>query len=158
MPGLLSCRANLETLMASLISQTYLQSLAGGALIGLASALYLLLDGRVAGVSGILSGSLRASDENQSRNIAFVLGLVLGPVLYRLGFGAWPVVHIGANLRLLALAGLFVGFGTCLGCGCTSGHGVCGLARLSPRSIAAVVTFLIAGIITVASMNALGVP
>ena len=138
--------------MASLISQTYLQSLAGGALIGLASALYLLLDGRVAGVSGILSGSLRASDENQSRNIAF------GPVLYRLGFGAWPVVHIGANLRLLALAGLFVGFGTCLGCGCISGHGVCGLARLSPRSIAAVVTFLIAGIITVASMNALGVP
>jgi hypothetical protein len=74
--------------MASLISQTYLQSLAGGALIGLASALYLLLDGRVAGVSGILSGSLRASDENQSRNIAFVLGLVLGPVLYRLGFGS----------------------------------------------------------------------
>lgn len=144
--------------MAGLISQTYLQSLAGGALIGLASALYLLLDGRIASVSGVLSGALRVFDENQSRNIAFAAGLILGPVLYRLGFGAWPAVHIEASLWLLALAGLFVGFGARLGSGCTSGHGVCGLARLSPRSIVAVAVFLVAGVITVAAMNALGVP
>jgi hypothetical protein len=144
--------------MASFTSQTYLQSLTGGALIGLASALYLLLDGRIAGVSGVLSGALRPFDQNQLRNLAFAAGLVLGPVLYRLGFGVWPAVHIEASLWLLALAGLFVGFGTRLGSGCTSGHGVCGLARLSRRSIAAVAVFLTVGVITVAVMNVLGVP
>lgn len=144
--------------MANFISQTYLQSFAGGALIGLASAIYLLLDGRVAGVSGILSGACRLSDQSQARNIAFLAGLVLGPALYRLGFGAWPSVHIEAGLGLLAFAGFLVGFGTRLGSGCTSGHGVCGLACLSPRSATAVAVFLFAGIITVAIMNALGIP
>jgi uncharacterized protein len=144
--------------MASLFSQTYLQSLAGGALIGLAGALYLLVDGRIAGISGIVSGALRAGDASQPRNLAFAAGLVLGPILYRLGFGAWPAVHVAASLWLLALAGLLVGFGTRLGSGCTSGHGVCGLARLSPRSLVAVAVFLVAGVITVAVMNVLGVP
>lgn len=137
---------------------TYLQSLAGGGLIGLAAALFLLLDGRVAGVSGIISGSLARIDEDQLRNAAFLLGLVLGPVAYRLGFGAWPELHIDATLGSLALAGLLVGFGTRLGAGCTSGHGVCGMARLSKRSIAAVAVFVSTGIVTVAAMNALGLP
>lgn len=141
----------------TILSQTYLQSLAGGALIGLASALFLLLDGRIAGVSGILSGSLRRFDQNRLQNAAFALGLVLGPLIYRIGFGQWPALRIDAKLWLLAPAGLMVGFGARLGYGCTSGHGVCGLARLSPTSIAAVGTFLVAGMITVALMNALGV-
>ncbi|WOJ90305.1 YeeE/YedE thiosulfate transporter family protein [Methylocapsa polymorpha] len=142
--------------MASFISQTYLQSLAGGALIGLASALYLLFDGRIAGVSSVVSGAISVTGENQLRNIAFVAGLILGPVLYRLGFGAWPIVHIEAKLWTMALAGFLVGFGARLGSGCTAGHGVCGLARLSPRSMAAVATFLVVGMLTVAVMNVLG--
>jgi len=83
-------------------------------------------------------------------------GLFLGPGIYRLWFGGWPVVHFQASLWVLALAGLLVGFGTRLGSGCTSGHGVCGLARLSRRSIVAVATFLAAGMVTVAAMHRLG--
>jgi hypothetical protein len=143
--------------MDSIPWQLYLQSLAGGALIGLASALYLLLDGRVAGVSGIISGVLHRIDGNWVRNAAFLLGLVLGPLAYLLFFGDWPPTHIDTPLWLLALAGLLVGFGARLGSGCTSGHGVCGLARLSPRSLVAVATFLSTGMITVAVMNLLGV-
>jgi hypothetical protein len=105
---------------------TYLHSLIGGALIGLASSLYLLLDGRIAGVSGIIGGSLRPTGENQLRNLSFLFGLFLGPVIYRLGFGGWPMVHFQSGYWVFALAGLFVGFGTGLGSGCTSGHGVCG--------------------------------
>jgi len=135
---------------------TYLHSLSGGALIGLASALFLLLDGRIAGVCGIIGGSLRPAGENQLRNLSFLFGLFLGPVIYRLGFGGWPVVHFEASLGILAFAGLLVGFGTRLGSGCTSGHGVCGLARLSRRSIVAVATFLAFGMVTVAVMNRVG--
>jgi uncharacterized membrane protein YedE/YeeE len=138
-------------------AHTYLQSFVGGALIGLASALYLLADGRIAGVSGIVSGAVRRFDKDQRRNIAFLAGLVLGPSAFRLAFGRWPTVHIEASLWLLALAGLLVGYGTRLGSGCTSGHGVCGLARLSPRSMAAVATFLATGAITVAVMNHWGI-
>lgn len=136
---------------------TYLHSLIGGGLIGCASALFLLLDGRIAGVSGIVSGSLHPLSENQLRNLSFLIGLVLGAVLFHLMFGAWPAVHFQSSLAILALAGLFVGFGTRLGSGCTSGHGVCGLSRLSRRSFAAVVTFVAVGMITVALMNRLGV-
>jgi uncharacterized membrane protein YedE/YeeE len=135
----------------------YLHSLVGGALIGLACAVLLLLDGRVAGVSSIIGGSLRLAGENQLRNLAFLFGLILGPLIYRLGFGDWPIVHFQSNLWVLALAGLFVGFGARLGSGCTSGHGVCGLARLSRRSIVAVATFLAVGMITVAVANRMGV-
>ncbi|MCI0600718.1 MAG: YeeE/YedE family protein [Beijerinckiaceae bacterium] len=136
---------------------TYLYSLTGGALIGLASALYLLLAGRIAGVSGIIGASLRPVNENQLRNAAFLLGLILGPIAYRVSFGAWPVVHYESSLWILAIAGLLVGFGTRLGSGCTSGHGVCGLARFSRRSIVAVSTFLVTAMITVAAMNHFGV-
>lgn len=136
----------------------YLQSLAGGALIGLAAALYLLLDGRVAGISGILGGVLRGPGPGFPRDLAFVIGLILGPLLYRAVFGAFPAVRVDASLGLLALAGLLVGFGARLGSGCTSGHGVCGLARLSRRSIVAVATFMAAAIATVAIMDAAGIP
>jgi uncharacterized protein len=135
---------------------TYLHPFIGGALIGLASALFLLLDGRIAGVSGIISGGLRQTGENQLRNLFFLFGLFLGPLMYRLGFAGWPVVHFETSVWLLALAGLLVGFGTRLGSGCTSGHGVCGLARLSRRSIVAVATFVAVGMITVAAMNRIG--
>ncbi len=144
--------------MTNLDWPTYLRSLEGGALIGLAAALFLLLDGRVAGVSGIISGALARLDQHQLRNTAFLVGLVLGPVAYLLAFGAWPLVRIDATWGILAFAGLLVGFGTRLGSGCTSGHGVCGMARLSRRSIVAVAVFLSAGMVTVAAMNALGVP
>ncbi|HTV33192.1 MAG TPA: YeeE/YedE thiosulfate transporter family protein [Methylocella sp.] len=133
--------------------QAYLQSFLGGSLIGLASALYLLLDGRIAGISGILSEGLQTQGNGQPRNLFFLLGLIFGPILYRLGFGAWPSIHFETGLWGLALAGFLVGFGTRLGSGCTSGHGVCGLARFSPRSMAAVLTFLITGIITVAVLK-----
>ncbi|MCI0468208.1 MAG: YeeE/YedE family protein [Beijerinckiaceae bacterium] len=135
---------------------TYMQSFAGGTLVGLAATLFLILNGRIAGVSGIIGGTLRRIDENQLRNAAFLLGLMLGPVIYRLISGAWPIVHYGGSLWILALAGLLVGFGTRLGSGCTSGHGVCGLARLSRRSIVAVGTFLVTAMITVAAMNRFG--
>lgn len=135
---------------------TYLQSFAGGALIGLAAALYLILDGRVTGVSGMIHGSLVGFDENRARNLAFLAGLVLGPVVYLYGFGAWPEVRIEATPGLLAFAGLFVGFGTRLGSGCTSGHGICGLALLSRRSIAAVALFLGTGMLTVYVMKIMG--
>lgn len=127
----------------------YLQSLCGGLLIGGAAALFLLLAGRIAGISGIL-GSLLGSAGGETRtNLAFVAGLLLGPVLFAAVAGHWPRVTITAGVGTLVAAGLLVGFGTRLGSGCTSGHGVCGLARLSPRSIAAVVTFMAAAFVTV---------
>lgn len=131
----------------------YWPSLLGGMLIGLSAALLLLLNGRIAGVSGIAGRLAQGSDI--LTNGAFILGLVLGPVLF-LGFsGHWPAVTITASWPLLLLAGLLVGFGTRMGSGCTSGHGVLGLARLSPRSFAAVVTFLIAGVAAVALLRSL---
>jgi len=137
---------------------TYLQSFAGGLLIGLSASLFLLLDGRIAGISGIVGGALRGHGRDFPRNVAFIVGLLLGPLLYRAAFGQWPSVRVDATLPILALAGLLVGFGSRLGSGCTSGHGVCGLARLSPRSIAAVGIFMSTAIATVAIMNILGVP
>ena len=125
----------------------YLQSLAGGGLIGFSAILYLILTGRIAGISGIFGRLVQGS--SAALNGAFVVGLVLGPVLYRAVFGTWPVVTITASLPLVIVAGLLVGIGSRMGSGCTSGHGVMGLARLSPRSMTAVVTFLATGMLTV---------
>ncbi|GEP09639.1 YeeE/YedE family protein [Methylobacterium gnaphalii] len=129
---------------------SYWASLAGGALIGLSVALMLLLHGRIAGVSGLVAGLGTDRGERRWVDAAFVAGLVLGPPAYAGIAGAWPEMRIVASLPVLALAGLLVGFGTRLGSGCTSGHGVAGLARLSPRSIAAVLTFVFAGMFTTA--------
>jgi uncharacterized protein len=125
----------------------YLPSLAGGMLIGLSCILFLILTGRIAGISGIV-GKLVAGT-GPWINGAFAVGLMLGTVLFLGVFGHWPVVTITATLPVAILAGLLVGFGSRMGSGCTSGHGVMGLARLSPRSFIAVLTFLSTGIITI---------
>lgn len=133
---------------------SYLAPLAGGLLIGLSAAMLILLNGRVAGISGLVAGlGRRPGGERWRADAAFVLGLVLGPPLFALLAGHWPVMRIEAGLPLLAVAGLLVGFGTRLGSGCTSGHGVCGLARLSPRSLVAVLVFVGTGMLTVAAMR-----
>lgn len=123
-------------------------SLAGGMLIGLAAALLILFNGRVAGISGILGGLLRPSAGDSAWRLLFLLGLVLAPFLWRLA-APLPPPHIAAGPGMLLAAGLLVGIGTRYGSGCTSGHGVCGMARLSPRSIAATCTFVAAGFVTV---------
>ena len=131
------------------MSSTYLTSTIGGMLIGLSAALFLLMNGRVAGISGIVGGLLQAPSIRWTSNLLFVCGLLVGPIAFYAMFRSWPLVRIQGSMPLLAIAGLLVGFGTRLGSGCTSGHGVCGLARLSPRSAVAVVTFLAFGILTV---------
>jgi uncharacterized membrane protein YedE/YeeE len=138
----------------------FASAFAGGLLIGLSAALFLLLDGRIAGISGLVAGLARPAGkspagespvgESWRTGFAFLAGLVLGPPVFALLAGGWPVMRIEAGLPVLALAGLLVGFGTRLGSGCTSGHGVCGLARLSPRSAVAVAVFLASGMLTVA--------
>jgi uncharacterized membrane protein YedE/YeeE len=126
-----------------------ISALSGGALIGLASVILLGLTGRIAGVSGILGGLITGGKPgDRSWRIAFIVGLVAGAVLCRILLGPLPV-HMQAEGTQLIVAGLLVGFGTRLGSGCTSGHGVCGLARLSPRSLAATLTFMVAAILTV---------
>lgn len=132
----------------------YLPSLLGGMLIGVSAVMLLLLNGRIAGISGIV-GRL-AQGIGLTINLAFVLGLLLGPLTYLLIFGGWPVVQITAGWPLLIVAGLLVGFGSRMGSGCTSGHGVLGLARLSTRSMVAVATFLTAGAVAVAILRGVG--
>lgn len=133
----------------------FLPALAGGALIGLAVSLLLLLNGRIAGISGIVAGLGSRPSERWRADLAFVTGLILGPPAFALVSGAWPEMRSVASLPVLVLAGLLVGFGTRLGSGCTSGHGVAGLARLSPRSFAAVLTFVGSGMATVAVIRLL---
>lgn len=116
--------------------------LAGGALIGLAAALYLLLNGRIAGITGILASATGLQPGSaRTLSLGFLAGLLLGSAAAM----AWirtPDIEIDASTPMLIVAGLLVGFGTRWGSGCTSGHGVCGLARLSPRSLVATLTFM----------------
>ncbi|MCK5875672.1 MAG: YeeE/YedE family protein [Alcanivoracaceae bacterium] len=123
-------------------------SLAGGALIGLAAALFLLLNGRIAGISGIVGGLLAPTRGDISWRVAFVVGMVATPAVWLL-FTALPAVQIDAGYPMLVIAGLLVGVGTRYGSGCTSGHGVCGLSRLSLRSLVATLAFMAAGFVTV---------
>lgn len=127
-----------------------LPAVAGGLLIGSAAGLLLLLSGRIAGVSGMAARALGIADKGPPwlQAVGFVLGLQSGALIVAAAAGA-PAVTITSSTPLLAAGGLLVGYGTRLGNGCTSGHGVCGLARLSPRSIAATATFMSAGIATV---------
>jgi len=119
-------------------------ALIGGAIIGAAAALFAVLNGRIAGVSGILGGLLRPQAGDIAWRIAFVAGLVAAPLAWRL-LAALPEIRVDTNYFTLAAAGLLVGIGTRYGGGCTSGHGVCGVARLSPRSIVATLAFMAAG-------------
>ena len=123
-------------------------SLAGGLLIGVATAMFLLFNGRIAGISGILGGLLRPTAGDIGWRMAFVLGLLAAPFVYGLA-APLPSVRIDAAMTTLVIAGLLVGVGTRYGSGCTSGHGVCGLSRLSPRSMAATASFMLAGFVTV---------
>ncbi|MCF3638591.1 YeeE/YedE family protein [Rhizobium sp. TRM95111] len=132
----------------------YLPPLLGGVLIGLSAAMLLALNGRTAGISGIVGRLLQGT--GVAVNAAFVAGLLLGPVLYRALSGGWPAATMTQPLPVVVVAGLLVGFGTRMGSGCTSGHGVVGLAHLSPRSFAAVASFLAAGIVAVALLRSLG--
>ncbi|GMN04288.1 YeeE/YedE family protein [Erythrobacter sp. MTPC3] len=134
-----------------------LAGLGGGVLIGLAAALMLIGAGRIAGVSGIAARAAGISDGGMARSSAwlFLLGLPLGALAVMLLSG--PLDPSFASPAYLIPAGLIVGIGTRLGSGCTSGHGVCGMSRLSPRSLAATATFMVTGIATVAAMNAFGI-
>ena len=123
-------------------------ALLGGLLIGLAAAMFVLLNGRIAGISGILGGLLQPARGDAGWRAAFLLGLIGSPLAYGL-FAALPAVRIDAGFGALIAAGLLVGIGTRYGSGCTSGHGVCGLSRLSPRSLAATVVFMGCGFVTV---------
>lgn len=123
-------------------------SLAGGVLIGLATAMFLLLNGRIAGISGILGGLLRPIKGDVGWRVAFIAGLIFSPIAFSVA-APLPVAQIDADAASLIVAGLLVGIGTRYGSGCTSGHGVCGLSRLSPRSMVATALFMLAGFITV---------
>jgi uncharacterized membrane protein YedE/YeeE len=123
-------------------------ALAGGLLIGLAAAVLVLFNGRIAGISGILGGLLRPARGDIAWRAAFLTGLIAAPLAYVL-LAPLPEVRIDAGAGTLAAAGLLVGLGTRYGAGCTSGHGVCGLSRLSPRSLVATLSFMLAGFATV---------
>lgn len=122
-------------------------SLVGGMMLGVATIILLLGIGRIAGISGIFSSLLKPK-RVEMWQVLFILGLIISPLLYKLA-RPLPDVEVSTSLPLLIAAGLLVGFGTRLGSGCTSGHGICGNARLSPRSLAATVTFMFFGILTV---------
>ena len=123
-------------------------ALAGGMLIGLAAAMFVLLNGRIAGISGVIGGLFKPVKGDVAWRAVFVLGLVGAPWAYAL-FAALPQPRIDASFGAVVIAGLLVGVGTRYGSGCTSGHGVCGLARLSARSLVATVAFMVAGFATV---------
>jgi len=127
---------------------TPVSALAGGILIGVAVGAFLLVNGRIAGISAIVGGLLRPARGDVAWRVAFVGGLLLAPLAYAL-FAPLPESTIEASYPMLVVAGLLVGIGTRYGSGCTSGHGVCGISRLSPRSLAATGCFMAAGFVTV---------
>jgi uncharacterized membrane protein YedE/YeeE len=131
------------------LSFTPIPSLLGGMILGVAAALYVLLHGRILGISGIVSGLLHPKQGDWSWRLAFVLGLLTSAFLAALIFGILPVIEVDASWLSVIVAGLLVGFGVQYGSGCTSGHGICGLSRLSPRSLVATLSFMAAGFLVV---------
>jgi len=136
-----------------MITDKYLMATAGGALIGTASVMLLWLNGRVAGVSGILNGSFSRKWSETSWRIAFLVGLIAGGLLYQWITGAPLIERSDFPTWMTVVAGLLVGYGTRLGNGCTSGHGVCGVSRLSMRSIAATITFVLVGMLVATGIS-----
>ncbi|GAC1646272.1 MAG: YeeE/YedE family protein [Bradyrhizobium sp.] len=128
---------------------TPVSALAGGLLIGASASLLLILNGRIAGISGIVAGLFQRDFREVAWRAAFVVGVVLAPLLYQVVFGLLPPVTFDASMGVITVAGLLVGFGTRLGSGCTSGHGVCGLSRASPRSAVATAVFMVTALVTV---------
>ena len=131
------------------LSFTPIPALLGGMILGSAAALYVFLHGRILGISGIVSGLIHPQQGDRSWRIVLILGLLTAPLLAALFFGIRPIVQVDADWIAVALAGLLVGFGSQYGSGCTSGHGICGLSRLSPRSLVATLSFMGAGFLTV---------
>ena len=127
-------------------------ALAGGVLLGIASALFILLNGRIAGICGIVGGLYSPQRNDIAWRIAFILGLMLAPLAWSL-IDTLPNIDIKASNSLLVISGLIVGISTRYGSGCTSGHGVCGISRLSPRSIVATLAFMGTGFLTVYIMR-----
>ena len=132
----------------NIINFTPISALTGGLLIGLSVVLFFILNGRMVGISGIASNFL-VSKNNRIENFLFLVGLILGPLIYNLISGKEINISISSSLILLIIGGTLVGFGTRLSAGCTSGHGISGISRFSLRSIIATITFMIVGIITV---------
>ena len=131
------------------LSFTPIPSLLGGILLGIAAALYVHLHGRILGISGIVSGLLHPKPNDVVWRLAFVLGMLSAPICAAFIFGIRPILEIDTGWYAILVAGLLVGFGAQYGSGCTSGHGICGLSRLSPRSLVATCTFIGAGFLTV---------
>jgi len=131
------------------LSFTPIPSLLGGMILGIAAALYVLLHGRILGISGIISGLLHPTLTDSAWRLSLVFGLISAPFLAALFFGIIPVIEIDASWLVIVIAGLLVGFGAQYGSGCTSGHGICGLSRLSPRSLVATLAFMCAGFVMV---------
>lgn len=127
-------------------------ALTGGVLIGIAAGMFALLNGRIAGISGIVGGLLSPGRQEVAWRVAFVLGLIGAPLAYEL-LGTVPALRVDAGYVALVVAGLLVGIGTRYGSGCTSGHGVCGLSRLSSRSMVATAAFMSAGFVSVFLMR-----
>jgi len=132
---------------------TPISAAVGGALIGLAAVLLMVFNGRVAGISGIADGLINPRTDDRLWRLSFIVGLIAAPLAAALVDHPVPMPQMPANYAVIAVAGLLVGFGTRLGSGCTSGHGICGIARLSPRSIAATLVFMAAAIAVVALMR-----
>jgi uncharacterized membrane protein YedE/YeeE len=129
---------------------TPFQSLGGGALIGIAAVLLMATMGRVMGATGILAGVLQPENlSDWSWRTAVLVGMISGPIAVMLFTGEFPAVQVPASTTMLIVGGFIVGIGVTFGAGCTSGHGVCGMARLSPRSIVATITFMLTTAITV---------
>ena len=135
--------------------ESIVAAILGGALIGLAASLLLVAQGRVAGISGVLGGLLESPSQETSWRLSFVSGLLGGGIVLAYFAASSIVAPMGRNLLDLALAGLLVGYGTRLGSGCTSGHGVCGLTRFSRRSLVATLTFMAAGFVTATLIGAI---
>ena len=132
----------------NIVNFTPISALTGGLLIGLSVALFFILNGRMIGISGIAS-NLLVSKNNRIDNFLFLIGLMLGPLIYNLVSGKEINISISSSLILLIIGGSLVGFGTRLSSGCTSGHGISGISRFSLRSIIATITFMIVGVLTV---------
>ena len=132
----------------NIVNFTPISALTGGLLIGLSVALFFILNGRMIGISGIASNFL-VSKNNRIDNFLFLIGLILGPLIYNLISGKEINISISSSLILLIIGGSLVGFGTRLSSGCTSGHGISGISRFSLRSIIATITFMIVGVLTV---------
>lgn len=137
--------------------QEWINALIGGAVIGIAVSVMLLWNGRVTGISGIVNGVLFPNKGDTVWRVLFILGLFSGGVFWKFLMPEVFMGQLATSFSTTIVAGLLVGFGTILGSGCTSGHGVCGISRLSPRSIVATITFILAGVLAVALFKKLGI-